>query len=80
MAASAKKTIDFEKSLTKLNALVEKMEQGNLPLEQSLKNFEEGIELIRHCQRALNEAEQKVQLLTKKAGKETLEPYHSDEE
>ena len=52
--------IDFEKSLEKLNKLVEKMEQGNLPLEESLKSFEDGVVLIRQCQEALDKAEQKV--------------------
>lgn len=69
------KTIDFEKSLDKLNALVEKMEAGNLPLETSLKHFEEGVGLIRQCQEALNKAEQKVKILADKQGKDVLEPF-----
>jgi exodeoxyribonuclease VII small subunit len=56
--------INFEKSLAELTNIVEKMEQGNLPLEQSLEQFEKGITLIRHCQQALSDAEQKVQVLT----------------
>ena len=55
---------DFEKSLTKLNGLIEKMETGNLPLEEALKNFEVGISLIKSCQKTLNDTEQKVQKLT----------------
>ncbi|MCB1827335.1 MAG: exodeoxyribonuclease VII small subunit [Coxiellaceae bacterium] len=73
------KTIDFEKSLDKLNTLVEKMEQGNLPLETSLKHFEEGIKLIRQCQEALNKAEQTVKILTKKHGKDGLDNFDTDE-
>ena len=71
--------IDFEKSLEKLNKLVDKMEQGNLPLEESLKSFEEGVGLIRQCQEALNKAEQKVKILTEKQGKDVLETFESDE-
>lgn len=73
------KTIDFEKSLGKLNTLVEKMEQGNLPLETSLKHFEEGIGLIRRCQEALNKAEQKVKILTEKQSNDVLENFDTHE-
>ena len=71
--------IDFEKSLEQLNKLVEKMEQGNLPLETSLKHFEEGVGLIRQCQEALNKAEQKVKILTEKQGKNVLTSFDADE-
>jgi exodeoxyribonuclease VII small subunit len=55
------------------------MEQGELSLEQSLKDFERGIALTRACQGALKEAEQKVQILTSQSGKEELEPFEGDE-
>lgn len=57
---------DFEKSLNKLNQLIEKMESGNLSLESSLKYFEEGVALIKSCQKTLTETEQKVEKLTAK--------------
>lgn len=57
---------DFEKSLQQLNLIIEKMESGSLSLDASLKQFEEGINLIRNCQHTLSEAEQKVQILTGK--------------
>lgn len=57
------KPYPFEKSLKKLEQLVERMEDGDLSLEDSLKNFEEGIKLTRECQQALMQAEQKVKLL-----------------
>jgi exodeoxyribonuclease VII small subunit len=63
------RTIDFEKSLNELEGLVDRMEQGDSSLEDSLKDFERGIELTRNCQTALTEAEQKVQILLKKNGK-----------
>ena len=69
------KTIDFEKSLDQLMKLVEKMERGNLPLEESLKHFETGVGLIRECQQALTQAEQKIQVLLKENNTEILKPY-----
>lgn len=56
---------DFEEALASLEALVEAMEAGNLGLEDSLKAFEQGVRLARDCQSALEQAEQKVQLLVK---------------
>ena len=79
MAKRAKKTLDFEAALTELEALVEKMEQGDLSLDESLKQFERGVQLTRSCQQALQEAEQKVQVLLDKDGQPTLEPFESDE-
>ena len=58
---------DFEKSFQQLNLIIEKMESGELSLDASLKQFEEGIALIRSCQQTLSEAEQKVQILTGKS-------------
>lgn len=69
---------DFEKSLQKLNAIVEKMEHGELALEQSLKSFEEGVALIHDCQKALTKAEQKVSILTKQREKDVLKNYDHD--
>lgn len=54
---------DFEGSLKKLDALVEKLEGGELSLEQALKHFEEGISIARQCQQALKQAEVRVQSL-----------------
>ena len=58
------KTLDFETALADLEALVEQLESGELPLEESLKAFEKGITLTRHCQSALKAAELKVKELT----------------
>jgi exodeoxyribonuclease VII small subunit len=59
---------DFERSLTELEALVEKLEQGDLPLDESLKYFERGVQLTRICQTALKQAEQKVEILLRRSG------------
>lgn len=66
--------VDFEKALAELEKLVADLEQGELPLEASLKAFERGIELTRLCQRELAQAEQKVRKLTGSGDDETLEP------
>jgi exodeoxyribonuclease VII small subunit len=70
-----KKALRFEESLAELERLVERMEQGNLPLEESLKLFEHGVQLTRSCQKALKEAEQKVQILLEENGEPTLKPF-----
>lgn len=76
MAKRKTGTLDFEKALKELETLVERMEQGESSLEDSLKDFERGIELTRSCQTALAEAEQKVQILLEKNG----EPVDFDTE
>jgi len=54
---------DFEKSLTELEGLVSRLESGELSLDQSLECFKRGVELTRHCQSVLDEAQQMVELL-----------------
>lgn len=58
--------IDFEASMSELETLVEKLERGDLPLEESLSVFERGVALTRTCQSALAAAEQKVELLLRR--------------
>jgi len=67
--------IDFESAMRDLEALVERLEQGDLPLEESLAAFERGVMLTRSCQTALSEAEQKVEILLKKAGEPAIESF-----
>jgi exodeoxyribonuclease VII small subunit len=73
-----KKTVPFEESLAELEQLVERMEQGNLALEESLKLFERGVQLTRTCQKALKEAEQKVHVLLEENGEPTLQPFNDE--
>lgn len=61
-------TPDFERSLAELEAIVEKLEQGDLSLDESLQQFERGVQLTRSCQQALKQAEQKVEILLRKSG------------
>jgi len=70
-----KTTTLFEDSLTELEQLVNQLEQGDVSLEESLKSFERGVTLTRVCQKALQEAEQKVQILLEKNGNHSLEPF-----
>jgi exodeoxyribonuclease VII small subunit len=66
VAKKTRKSINFEAAIAELESLVEEMEQGEISLEDSLKKFERGIELTRNCQQALQEAEQKIQMLIEK--------------
>jgi exodeoxyribonuclease VII small subunit len=58
----------FEDALNKLEKIVAKLEEGDIPLEESLKLFEEGIRLSRFCNQKLDEAEKKVEILLKEKG------------
>jgi exodeoxyribonuclease VII small subunit len=71
--------LDFETAMRDLEELVERLEQGDLPLEESLAAFERGVMLTRSCQTALKEAEQKVEILLKKAGEPAIEDFDADE-
>ena len=71
--------IKFEDALTRLEEIVERLEEGDLPLEESLSAFEEGIKLSRVCAKLLNEAERKVEILTKgEDGKLIAEPFEEE--
>jgi exodeoxyribonuclease VII small subunit len=65
----------FEDSLEELEQLVVQLELGDISLEESLKSFERGVALTRTCQKALQDAEHKVQIIIDKNGSQTLEPF-----
>ena len=73
--ARKKTAVDFEQSLGSLQALVERLESGDLSLEESLAAFEQGVALTRDCQPALSQAEQKVQQLMENNGELRTEPF-----
>lgn len=75
---SKAKQPDLEKSLSEITKLIEKMEHGELTLEQSLEQFERGVTLIKHCQQVLHEAEQKVKILMESNEQGSLTPYDKD--
>ena len=69
----------FEDAIEKLEKIVAELEEGGLPLEKSLKKFEEGIKLSRFCSNKLKEAERKIELLTKNAdGELETEPFDAE--
>jgi exodeoxyribonuclease VII small subunit len=74
-----KNLANFEQALAELEGIVERMEKGELTLEESLAQFERGVTLARSCQDALKQAEQKVELLVSRAGEDKLEPLDDDD-
>jgi exodeoxyribonuclease VII small subunit len=71
---------EFEHSLAELEALVAKMEDGELGLDESLRSFERGIALVRGCQAALEQADARVKLLLDPEHPETAQPFAADED
>jgi len=72
---------DFEHSLARLEEIVRKLESANLPLDDAMKLFEEGMQLSRECQKQLEQAEARVEILLKKAGGEMApEPFEPEAE
>lgn len=69
------KTLKFEEMMKKLEDIVDELESGEMPLEDSLKRYEEGVKLLRLCRKRLDETKRKVELLVKKGGKLTLEAF-----
>ena len=80
MSKKTEKLPALEESMVEISQLIEKMERGELTLEQSLGDFERGVTLVKHCQKLLTEAEQKVQVLTQQNGQETLTNYGEEDE
>jgi exodeoxyribonuclease VII small subunit len=74
-AMSTKKP-SFEEQLQALETIVEKLEKGDLPLESSLAQFEKGVKLTRECQQLLDQAQQKVTILTQDGG--SLDEFSKD--
>jgi exodeoxyribonuclease VII small subunit len=72
------KEAGFESTLAELEALVARMEAGDLPLEEAMRSFERGVKLTRECQAALQAAQQRVQVLTQRAAGATLEDFAPD--
>lgn len=66
-AAAPPAAADFEGSLAELEAIVDRLEQGELSLDESLRQFERGVQLTRVCQAALKQAEHKVEILLRKS-------------
>ena len=71
--------IKFEEALKKLETIVEGLEDGDIPLEESLEKYEEGVKLVRLCQKKLEQAKKKIEILVKtKDGKVKIEPFEEE--
>lgn len=73
------KPLAFEQSLAQLEALVQKLESGDMALEDALQAFESGVTLVRECQQSLQVAEQRVQKLMLENGQPKLSPFEETE-
>lgn len=71
-------TPGFEEALQRLEAIVESMEEGEIPLGDLLRKYEEGSELLKICGKRLRDAELKIELLRKNGSAETPVPFESD--
>ncbi len=69
----------FEEALDKLEAIVRRMEAGEMTMEESLKAFEEGIKLARFCMKKLDEADRRVDLLLRQEGELVTKPFAGEE-
>lgn len=78
MSKKADATIDFEKTLTELETLVEKLEKGDLSLDESLSGFKQGVELTKQCQSVLDQAQQTVEQLINPEDEDSLVPFEPD--
>jgi exodeoxyribonuclease VII small subunit len=79
MKNSNEKLPDFEKALEELESLVEQLESGDLTLDQSLAQFKRGVELTRHCQGVLDEAQQVVHKLMDTGDETSAVPFETGE-
>ncbi len=79
MTSKKNKALDFEQALAQLETVVERLEHGELPLDDALKQFERGIELARDCQASLKAAEQRVEILLRKTPDAEPEPFDGSE-
>jgi len=78
--ARKKQGVDFEAALEELEGLVARMEEGALSLEESLKTYERGIALSRVCQKSLDAAEQRIQILSEKDGAAKTRDFQPDDD
>ena len=78
MSKKADTDIDFEKTLVELETLVEKLEKGDLSLDDSLSGFQKGMDLTKQCQTVLDDAQQTVEQLINPEDEDTIVPFKPD--
>ncbi|MFN7219874.1 MAG: exodeoxyribonuclease VII small subunit [Burkholderiales bacterium] len=74
-AATLQEPASFEAAMAELEALVARMEEGELPLEESISAYQRGAELLRHCEKILADAEQRIKVLMPDGNDGTLQDY-----
>lgn len=67
--------LPFEEALSRLEGLVDRLEEGDLDLAEALSHFEEGVQLTRHCTAQLETAERRIELLTRESGDWATRPF-----
>lgn len=72
--------MNYEKAVKRLEEVIQRLEDKELSLDDSLKYFQEGIELYRYCNGKLNEVEEKVQIIVKENGVTQLIPFNGEED
>lgn len=80
MEAEKPKKINFEKALSTLEGIVSELESGKLPLEESIKRFEEGVKLYKSCKSILGNVEKKIKVLTDNLKEEDFQYENINEE
>lgn len=80
MAKPKEDHLPFEKGLEDLESIVKKLESADLPLEESLALFEQGVELSEACRARLEEAETRIEILLKKGRKIEAEPFELEDD
>ena len=80
MTKKPEKQFIFDKALAQLEKIVQDMENGSLPLDKMMEQFEEGMRLIALCSAKLNEVEKKIEMMVKKDGKVVTEQFETDKE
>ena len=78
MSEEQKPADSFEAGLVELEAVVKELENGDLPLERSLELFEKGMQLSERCRKQLEDAETRIEVLTRKANTVQAEPFRPD--
>lgn len=77
--AQSKKSQSFEEALGALEDIVNRLDTGELGLEDALTAFEDGVKLVKQCQKTLTAAQQKVEILTENTSGEALAPFQTDD-
>jgi exodeoxyribonuclease VII small subunit len=75
MSESEKPVLSFEAGLTELESVVKQLESGELPLEKALELFEKGVQLSETCRKQLEEAETRVEILSRRGNSIQAEPF-----